>query len=44
MDIIQRIVKIQIFVSFSKLMDIEVKIGDANVDIDNLKFQKMVLY
>ncbi len=23
-------------------MDIEIKIGDQNVDIDNLKFQKMV--
>ena len=37
-----RIVKIQIFVSFSILMDIEIKVGDKNVDINNVKFQKMV--
>jgi hypothetical protein len=39
-----RIVKNQFFVSFSNIMDIEVKIEDSQgkIDIDKIKFQKMV--
>ena len=39
---IYKIVKIIFFVSFSKLMDIEVKVNNDALEIDKIKFQKML--